>query len=131
MENKEVICVDLRLSPCLKWVFPHPASTTGSQKYRAVEESAATWLSKLTWESSRLRSRRWRRFMGWSGLPWRTNSRSRPRTKGGSDYFAHTDWAGIAQDDFACSATNMVAKARAASIQWVRLQTGAVWHWKN
>ncbi|MGH9630496.1 MAG: serine hydrolase domain-containing protein [Bryobacteraceae bacterium] len=49
----------------------------------------------------------------------------------GSPYSARTDWAGIAKDGFAYSATNTAAKARADSNRWVRLQTGVVWCWRN
>jgi hypothetical protein len=33
--------------------------------------------------------------MGWSGLPWPTDSRSKLTTTVGMAYFVRTDWAGI------------------------------------
>ena len=62
--------------------------------------------------------------MDWSGLPWRIGSRSKPTTRGGIDFFVHTDWAGIGKDSFACSAINTAVKAGADSTRWIRLQTG-------
>ena len=69
--------------------------------------------------------------MGWSGLRWQPNDRSKRLTRGGIGCFARTDWDGIEKDGFAYSATSTAATVSADLNRVVRLPTGVVLHWRN